>query len=79
MHHGKVCELLGQVTPGDADKISVQHRIDKQPVVPCRGINVCGMCGQQVFDAFPLVVCECVLASHRFAFVVAMRNQRLEH
>lgn len=78
MHHAKVCEPLGQATPGDADTISVQHRIDKQPVVACRGTDVSRTSGQQIFDAFPLVVSECVSAFYRFVFVVAMRNRRLE-
>jgi hypothetical protein len=78
MHHAKVCEPLGQVAPGDVGTISVQHRIDKQPVVACCGTDVSGTSGQQIFDAFLLVVSECVSVSYRFVFVVAMRNRRLE-
>jgi hypothetical protein len=66
VHHAEVPETLGQVAPRHACSSSVQHRFYKQAVVYGGDPNVPNTPRQQIFDAFPLVVSQCVPLFHRF-------------
>ena len=60
MHDAKVTKAPGQVLPGDARAVAVQHRFDKQPVISRRHAHMALAPGQQVLDAFPLIVSQCI-------------------
>ena len=64
MHDAKVAESRWQVAPGDACAVAVEHCIDEQPVVFCRGSGLSCLTGQQVFDALPLGIKEGVSFTH---------------
>jgi len=64
MHDAKIAEALGQVAPGNAGAVAIEHRIDEQPVVLGGGSNVSGPAGQQVLDLAPLAICQGISATH---------------
>lgn len=65
MHDAKVAESRGQVAPGDACAVAVQHGIDEQPVVPGCGSRLTCLAGQQILDARPLRIVEGISFTHR--------------
>jgi hypothetical protein len=76
VHHSKVHKALGPVAPKDVGTVKVQHRIDEQAAVARRRSDQTGSPGPQVLAALPLVVSECVAASHWFSGFVAQTHQR---
>jgi len=64
MHHAKVPEPLGKVAPRDARAIAVQHRFNKQPVVPRRHPNMACPPGKQRFNTLSLVISKCVATGY---------------
>ena len=64
MDHSEITEALGQIAPGDARAVAIEHRIDKQTVIRGWPTDVTRSAGQQVFDQFPLRICEGVSACH---------------
>ncbi len=65
VHHAEIPETLGQVAPRDACPISVQHRFHKQAVVCGSDPHVPSTSRQQILDAVPWVVSQCVSLFHR--------------
>src|SRR6185437_14784833 len=61
-----IAEALGQIAPRDARAITVEHRLDEQPVVFGRNPDVTLAPGQKVSNTVPLIVAQSV-ASHRSA------------
>ena len=64
MHHAKVTEVLGQIAPGSACSVTVQHRIDKQSVVSSLGSWLACTARQQVLNAAPLIISDGVSIGH---------------
>jgi len=61
-----VAVALGQVAPGNAGAVTVEHRLHEQPVVLGRHPDVAFTARQQVLDPIPLVVAQAI-AAHRSA------------
>src|SRR3954463_4367799 len=59
-------KALGQIAPGDASPIAVEHGLDKQPVVLGGHAHMAQTSGQQISDPRPLIIPQAV-ASHRSA------------
>jgi len=51
-----ITEAFRQVPPGNASAVSVQYRLDKQPVVPGSDTDMPFTAGQKVLDTLPLVI-----------------------
>src|SRR4029450_3402522 len=56
MHLHTIAEALGQVAPGHAGPVAVEHRLDKQPVVRRRDADPALLARQQMLDPVPLIV-----------------------
>ena len=56
MHNLPIAEALGQVAPGDAGTITVQHGFDEQPIVRRRASHMAFTTGQKILDPVPLIV-----------------------
>src|SRR3712207_5789927 len=61
-----VAEPLWQIPPGNAGAVSIEHGLDKQPVVLGRHPDMLLATGQEVLDPFPLVITQGI-AAHRSA------------
>jgi len=66
MHLHTITEALGQVAPGYASPVAIEHRLDKQPIVRRRDPNPAWLPRQQMLDPLPLVVTQAITA-HRSA------------
>ena len=64
MHHTEITKALGQVPPWDTGAVTVEHRINKQPVVSCSGSGLSSLAGQQVFDAQPMRIAQGISSGH---------------
>ena len=64
MHDAEVAKALGQVTPGYASSVAVEHRIHEQTVVTRSGSGLPGLAGQQVLDAFPMHIGQGISSGH---------------
>src|SRR4029450_6712277 len=58
MHLHTIAEALGQVAPGYAGPVAVEHRLDKQPVARRRDADPALLPRQQMLDPVPLVVTQ---------------------
>src|SRR5215510_7049861 len=72
MNRLPVSEALGQVPPRHAGSVSVQNRLNKQPVVLGGYAHVTLTSGQQILDPIPFVVVQSI-APHRSALLKADR------
>src|SRR3954471_2125954 len=66
LHLDPTAEPLGQIAPGDASPIPVEHGLNKQPVVLGRAPDMPDPPRQQILDPLPLIISHAV-ASHRSA------------
>src|SRR5215212_990404 len=66
MHLHTITEALGQVAPGYASPVAIEHRLDKQPIVRRRDPDPAWLPRQQMLDPLPLVVTQAITA-HRSA------------
>lgn len=64
MHHTEITKALGQVAPRDAGALTVEHRIDKQPVVSRSGSGLSDLAGQQILDALPMRIAQGISSGH---------------
>ena len=64
MNYVKVAKTLGQITPGNACLIVVEHGIDEQAVVRSGPADMTGPARQQMFNPFALRTRECILTCH---------------
>lgn len=64
VNDAKVAKALGQIAPGNAGSVAVEHGIDKQAVVRSRAPYVPGPAGQKVFDAIPLGIGQGISTCH---------------
>jgi len=71
MHHPKVSEARGEITPGDAGAVAVKHRVHEQTVITGSDPDVANPSGQQVLDAFPLVISQRIPSFHGQSFIDA--------
>lgn len=60
----EITKTLGQVAPRNACAVAVEHRIDEQPVVASRSSGLPGLAGQQILDALPMRITQCVSSGH---------------
>src|SRR3712207_6057935 len=76
LHLDPATEPLGQIAPGDAGAIAVQHGLDKEPVVLGGAPDMADPVRQKVSDPLPLVIAQAV-ASHRsgsYDLTASIRN-----
>src|SRR5215212_772474 len=66
LHLDPTAEPLGQIAPGNARPIAVEHGLDKQPVILGGHAHMPDPPRQQILDPRPLIVPHAV-ASHRSA------------
>ena len=64
MDNPEVPKACGQVTPRDAGTIAVEHGIDKQAVVLGGYACLTMTSGEEILDAFPLGIGECIAFGH---------------
>ncbi len=57
-------EALGQVAPGGAGLGDLQHRIDKEAVIPCGDAGIPRLAGEQILDPLPSLVREGMAVPH---------------
>ena len=48
MNHSKVTKVFGQVTPGNTDPITVEHRLDKEAIIFGSHSDCAHSAGEQV-------------------------------
>jgi hypothetical protein len=60
-----VTKECGEVAPGNPGTIPIQYCFDEQAIVASGRANTPDPTGQQVFDAFPLVIAKGIAARHR--------------
>jgi hypothetical protein len=66
MHLHAVAEAFGQVAPGYAGPVAVEHRLDEQPIIRRRDADPALLARQQMLDPVPPVVTQAI-AAHRSA------------
>ena len=64
LHLDPTAEPLGQIAPGNAGAVAVDHRLHKEPVVLGRAPDMSDPARQKVSDPLPLIITQAV-ASHR--------------
>ena len=63
-------ESLGQIPPGAATAVTVEHSLDKEPIVLGRAADVTFTPRQKVLDPVPLIISKSV-TKHRPALLKA--------
>jgi hypothetical protein len=58
----RIAEAFRQVPPGNACAISVQYRLDKQPVILGGDTDMPLTAGQKVLDTLPLIIAKGIAA-----------------
>lgn len=66
VNHPEIPEPFGQIPPGNAGSIAVDHRLDKPPVVLRRDAHPAFAARQQVLNPLPLIVSQRI-AFHQFS------------
>ena len=56
MYFDRIAKTLGQIPPGDAGPITVDHRLHKQPIILGRYPNMPFTPRQNILDPVPLIV-----------------------
>ena len=67
VHDAEIAEALGQIAPGYARAIPVQHRLDKKPIVLGSHADGSFAPGKQVPDALPLIIAQRMTTRRRSA------------
>jgi len=57
-----------EVTPGGAGLGDPEHSVDEQAVVFGRHAGIVGLAGEQVFDAFPVLILDLVSAHREYSW-----------
>ena len=65
MDHPKVPEPLRQIAPEDACPVALQHRLDKQTIIPGCAPDMSIPTGQPILDALPRVIPQSITSFHR--------------
>ncbi len=68
VYHAKIPKTLGQVSPRKAGFIPIPHRLHEPSMVSSRHPNVPFPPWQEILDAVPLVVSQCMSMCHPFSF-----------
>jgi len=68
VHLDRVAEPVRQVAPWNARPVTIENRLDEQPVVAGGHADRTFAARQQVLDPFPLFVTQCI-AAHRSASI----------
>jgi hypothetical protein len=63
LHLASAAEALGQIAPGNASPIAVEHGLNKQPIVLSGHAHRPDPPRQQILDPLPLIILQAV-ASH---------------
>ena len=62
--HPEIAKPLGKIAPGNARSVAIEHRLNKQSIVPRRLANMLLSTRQQILDPVPLVVPQPVTLYH---------------
>jgi hypothetical protein len=66
MYDSKVPKVFGQVTPGDACPITIEHRLDKQMIILGNHPNRANSAREQVINTLPPIITESITSGgHR--------------
>src|SRR3954453_23669228 len=66
LHLDPTAKALGQIAPGDASPIAVEHRLHEEPVILGGHAHIPDPPRQQILDPLPLIISHAV-ASHQSA------------
>ena len=60
MYGSKAPKAFGQVAPGDACPITIEHRLDKQTIILGNYPNRANFAGEQVINTLPPIITESI-------------------
>ena len=60
MNHPKVAKAFGQIAPGNACAITIEHCLDKEAIIPGSHSDGSHSAGEQVLNPLPLIITESV-------------------
>jgi len=61
MNHPKVAKAFGQIAPGNAGAITIEHCLDKEAIILGSHSNGSHSAGEQMLNTLPLVITESVV------------------
>jgi hypothetical protein len=60
MNHPKVAKAFGQITPGNAGAITIEHCLDKEAIILGSHSDGSHSAGEQMLNTLPLIITESV-------------------
>ena len=62
MNHPKVAKAFGQITPGNAGAITIEHCLDKEVIILGSHTDGADSAGEQMLNTLPLIITKSIVS-----------------